>query len=228
MVKKASITFIEVSKPIREPVTKFGGQPVWIETPQWPLSKSTGKPMMFICQLELFKELFPETMGEMAYLFMTDDEEGLVDGTWEPDGGENAIIIQPGGMVTYPISPINTGPTLKKYVKAPGKKKLQPKACEFKVKLTFSEDMEFVSEEELCTWEEEKRTEYSMKLEGNKIAGTPGFLQGDEFPHEETRKLLIQLDSTHIPFDIDFGDAGIGYGFVNEEGTIAKFLWQCC
>jgi hypothetical protein len=32
----------------------------------------------------------------MAYVFMVEDDE-YVDGTEEPDGGENAVIIQPGG-----------------------------------------------------------------------------------------------------------------------------------
>ena len=25
----------------------------------------------------------------------------------------------------------------------------------------------------------------------------------------------------------DWGDAGVGYGFVAEDGTAARFLWQC-
>jgi hypothetical protein len=34
----------------------------------------------------------------MAYVFMTGSDE-YVDGTWEPEGGENAVIVQPDGKV---------------------------------------------------------------------------------------------------------------------------------
>jgi len=39
MPKKHCIAFEKVSTPITEPVTKFGGQPVWISDPQWPVSR---------------------------------------------------------------------------------------------------------------------------------------------------------------------------------------------
>jgi hypothetical protein len=35
--------------PVREPVIKVGGQPVWLEEPQWPLSSTTGEPMPGLC-----------------------------------------------------------------------------------------------------------------------------------------------------------------------------------
>jgi hypothetical protein len=39
--------------------------------------------------------------------------------------------------------------------------------------------------------------------------------------------LLLQLDSTKVPFFVNFGDAGIGYLFLSADGQTAKFLWQC-
>lgn len=76
------------------PVTKLGGQPTWLQDPQWPLSTSLAEPMTFIGQFRL------DTDGavRMAYVFMTDSEE-YVDGTWEPEGGENAVIVQPDGRL---------------------------------------------------------------------------------------------------------------------------------
>lgn len=76
------------------PVTKLGGDPQWLAEPQWPLSASCGEPMTFIGQFRL------DTGGEarLAYVFMTDVDD-YVDGTWEPEGGENAVIVQPGGRV---------------------------------------------------------------------------------------------------------------------------------
>ncbi len=103
-MKKQAIEFIEAKKPILDPVTKFGGQPVWVAEPQWPLSAETGKPMRFICQIALSDELFGSNDAQMAYIFMTDGDE-CVDGTWEPNGGENAVILQPGNT-SVPVEPL--------------------------------------------------------------------------------------------------------------------------
>jgi hypothetical protein len=39
MKKKYSIEFKLSHSPISKPITKFGGQPVWINQAQWPISK---------------------------------------------------------------------------------------------------------------------------------------------------------------------------------------------
>lgn len=98
-----SIEFREATRQVHEVVTKFGGQPTWIQQPQWPISRETGKPMRFIGQVALDRTIFGSVRGQMAYLFMTDDDD-YVDGTWEPDGGENAVVIQPGRVtVLFPM-----------------------------------------------------------------------------------------------------------------------------
>jgi len=61
----------------------------------------------------------------------------------------------------------------------------------------------------------------------NKYNGSPVFIQGEEYPSKDKWNLLIQLDSTNLPFYINFGDAGVGYGFINETEDSAKFIWQC-
>lgn len=101
------IRFDPVNEAVREPVTKLGGQPVWLAEPQWPLSASQGTPMPFIGQFEI-----PGTATEsprLAYLFMTDDAEG----TWVATGGENALIIQPDGRVPdfVAVRPLRIGPS---------------------------------------------------------------------------------------------------------------------
>jgi uncharacterized protein YwqG len=225
MAKSKKIDFIETKEPIREAVTKFGGQPVWIEKPEWPLSKETGKPMEFICQIKLSDNLFPDSKAQMAYLFMTNDDE-YVDGTWECDGGENAIILQPG-IPQVPVAELVKGPTIKKYIEAQGSDLLQPKEVEFSAQLEVKNEPDYAPQEIRRKWDSDQFQEYAQSLDGNKIAGTPIFLQGDEFPQGDTYNLLIQLDSTQVPFFVNFGDAGIGYGFINKDGTVAKFLWQC-
>jgi uncharacterized protein YwqG len=224
-MKRQSIEFIEALKPVREPVTKFGGQPVWLAEPQWPISAETGKPMLFICQIVLSEEIFGPTIPKIAYIFMTDDED-YVDGTWEPDGGENAVILQPGATSIH-VEPLAKGPTLYRMVKKMFKNRLVPEPCEFTVHGPISEDPAFVPESEHSQWSEDQWAEYANALDGNKIGGTPIFLQNDEFPGPGSWKLLLELDSTQVPFFVNFGDAGIGYAFLSEDGTTGKFLWQC-
>lgn len=180
--------------------------------------------MRFICQIAL-DEVFPFAAGKMAYVFMTDEEE-YIDGTWEPDGGENAVIIQPG-VSSHPYQPLVTGPTLYDMVEVPGEDRLVPTACEYAVAMAAGEDPAYVPEEERTAWSDPQFEAYASVLEGNKIGGTPIFLQYDEFPGEGEWQLLLQLDSTQVPFSVNFGDAGIAYAFINPEATVGKLLWQC-
>jgi hypothetical protein len=89
----ACLEFVPADGPVREPVIKIGGQPVWLEEPQWPLSDTTGEPMQFLGQ-------FTREGARLAYLFMGDEDgEGVVGGTCLPEGGENVVVIQPGGRL---------------------------------------------------------------------------------------------------------------------------------
>jgi uncharacterized protein YwqG len=227
MPSKHRIEFQEVSTPITEAVTKFGGQPTWVGEPQWPLSRETGNPMRFVCQIKLTKELFPEATAHMAYLFMTDEENGeFVDGTYEPDGGENAVILQPGATV-HSTTTLTEGPTLYRMVEMSGKDRLQPEPCEFAVLLTVDDDFPFVSEAERRKMPDNGVEATYGNLNECKIDGTPVFMQGDEFPFDGPCWLLLQLDSCSVPFYVNFGDAGVGYAFINQAGDQARFLWQC-
>jgi hypothetical protein len=44
-VPRSAMRPVPVSEPISDLVTKFGGQPVWRDAPQWPLSAGLGLPM---------------------------------------------------------------------------------------------------------------------------------------------------------------------------------------
>lgn len=104
------LSFHPVAAPITAPISKFGGQPNWLAAPQWPLSRATGRPMRFICQVRLPTQL-QHGGQQMAYIFMSDDD--AADNTWDPEAGENAVILQPAPfecLVT--TSPLPTGPTL--------------------------------------------------------------------------------------------------------------------
>jgi len=107
MPQRYNISYRKLSEN-EAPFTKFGGQPSWISEPQWPLSKELGTPMRFICQIEIPVNTFPSGHGKVAYIFMTDGDE-YVDGTWEAYGGENAVIIQDGGICDVDTKPLQSG-----------------------------------------------------------------------------------------------------------------------
>jgi uncharacterized protein YwqG len=223
VARSFSIGFKAVQDPITALVTKFGGQPVWLGEPEWPTSRSTGQQMQFIGQIALEQELFGDIPSQMAYLFMADEDD--VDNTFEAEGGENAVILQPG-VPTTPVCPLAVGPTVQTILDtAPLRMSV---AWEYAAILTPRDEPDFTDQGVLWTnWDSQAREAYWDAVKGNKIGGTPGFLQGDEFPGPGTWQLLLQLDSTKVPFDINFGDAGIGYAFIAGDGRIAKFLWQC-
>ncbi len=225
MRPKYSLLFHEVQQPITEPVTKFGGQPTWITEPQWPLSRSTGEPMRFICQIALDSHIFGEIAGQMAYLFITDDET-FVDNTFDPDGGENALIIQPG-TCDMPTQPLLTGPSLYKMDSDFSEEELIPLSCEFAVEITLGEDPESMVEDEQVHTSEEAWTQFTKLWSEIKIGGTPAFLQAPEYPAGGNWQLLLQLDSARVPFSVNFGDVGVGYAFLSQDGKSGKFLWQC-
>ena len=45
MLSKKEFEFVEISSPITEPISKFGGQPIWINTPHWPLDPYSSEPI---------------------------------------------------------------------------------------------------------------------------------------------------------------------------------------
>jgi uncharacterized protein YwqG len=226
MVKKYSITFREAKPPILALVSKFGGQPTWLAEPQWPLSRSTGERMRFICQIALDDALFGKLAGRMDYLFISDGET-FVDNTYDPEGGENALIIQPGGICDVQTQPLPTGPALEQWVEDATHQRRSPVACEFAIELQPGEDPDSFEEDEGTHACEEAWKVFTAQWGENNIGGTPAFRQGPEYPAGGPWKLLVQLDSCNVPFEINFGDAGICYGFISEDGKMGKFLWQC-
>ncbi|GIF63946.1 hypothetical protein Ais01nite_19810 [Asanoa ishikariensis] len=96
------------SHPIDQPVPKLGGQPVWLDEPFWPVSGQFGIPMTFVGQFPL-----PGAGLRMTYLFVTQDDLCLAT-TFEPEGGESALLVQPGGRVPWFVKGVaeRTGPTL--------------------------------------------------------------------------------------------------------------------
>ncbi|MCX5204270.1 YwqG family protein [Streptomyces sp. NBC_00237] len=189
MAGPVPVEFVPAGRAVTEPVTKVGGRPVWLEGAQWPLSAESGEPMEFIGQFEV-------RGGKLAYVFMSEGAQG----TFVPDGGENAVIVQPGGRVpdfVVGVRELAEGPTLgEDHLAVPGKPDEDGESWQF--------------------------------LGGPGVE--PLWLQGEETPGAEEGapwELLAQLDSTAMPVHVNFGDAGIGYAFLSPEGDEGRFLWQC-
>lgn len=202
----------------------FGGEPFGLPREQWPLSKSNRQPMQFICQLPFGPDKFPGTAESVAYIFMSvgEDEEA----TWDPDSGENAVVIVPRNQTTGSVTH-GEAPRLCRYVKKWWRSRLSSEVCVYATGLEIAQDPEFLSRDVLMNLSEDQIEQYYAKIEGNKVGGVPRFIQDDELPFSEAWSLLMQLDSTTVPFYINFGDCGIGYVFLNHDGSQAKFLWQC-
>jgi uncharacterized protein YwqG len=224
MRRRWSIEFV-AAKDNSGTFLKFGGLPFGLPVARWPKSKATGEPMQFVAQIPFGPDLFPQTEPSVAFVFITTAPD--VDGTWLPNGGENAVVILAQHHLTQTFADEGVS-RLHRMVEKWWNKKLVPETCTFTAHLSAGEDPEFATMQEQETWTDKQRADYWSSVEGNKIGGAPGFLQGDEIPFSKPWHLLLQLDSARVPFWINFGDAGIGYAFLNEHGTEGRFLWQCC
>ncbi|MBA3272354.1 MAG: DUF1963 domain-containing protein [Chthoniobacterales bacterium] len=148
----------------------------------------------------------------MAYIFMTQGEE-CVDGTWESESGENAIILQPAPFEPIvEVRPLQHGPTLERMIPGVRSDRLVPEEVEYAVEL--SEIPDKAAEDD----------DYSLRT---RLGGPLVWLQDDETPQGAWRA-LVQIDSCSDQYSINFGDAGVAYAFVSEDGRRARFLWQCC
>ncbi|RFA14811.1 hypothetical protein B7R22_08860 [Subtercola boreus] len=234
MVFGARLSFVEQARDPRGFVTKFGGQPVWRASPKWPLSRRFGTKMRFVGQIAV-KDASPVDAPprwppqQMAYLFMTDS---LVDGVPVPetrsfDGGENAVILQPGHAFSGPLCAEAEGPSAVSRTITLGRSSPTSQPVIFTARLEPREDPEFVDEKRYLRMAATEWQEYGAAVLGSKLGGTPAFRAGDAFPYgDPTWRLLAQLRSLNAPFWLDFGYNGTGYVFVNRHLTSARFCWQ--
>ncbi|MFE7116130.1 DUF1963 domain-containing protein [Streptomyces sp. NPDC057654] len=213
--------YSETGRPVSTPTTKFGGQPVWLTGPQWPISAAWDRPMRFIGQIELGPVLGAAGHGKVAYVFVTHadhDEEYFFDpDIIDPDGGENAVIVQPEGDYAGPVRPLTTGPGL--YDK-------DGAAVEFTVGLRPVDEPGFMTDDKLDALPAADRDRYIERIDGDKIGGVPLFFQGDQWPDGGPWRLLLQLDSNWVPFRLHLGASPRLFAFVSEDGTRGRLLIQ--
>ncbi|MGW0856513.1 hypothetical protein [Streptomyces sp. NPDC002690] len=79
-------------EPVTDPVAKFGGDPVWLSEPAWPLDPHSGVPLVFVGQFPV-----PGEELRLAYLFL--GEEDMIMGGLGPEDGDGVLLVQPDGRV---------------------------------------------------------------------------------------------------------------------------------
>ena len=222
MIRKYEITgFENVVERINKPITKFGGQPIWIRESQWPISSGwNNRQMMFIGQIALTKNMLGNKEDLMLYIFVT-HPESYEDTFFDPDvtewnGGENAVIIQPTNINNCEICSMKEGPAL---------------FDEFNNKIEYipimreAYDPEFISDEEYRKLDSLQQSKYFEAVDTNKIGGVPNFFRGDAWPEGEWI-LLLQLKCDFLPFELRLGDMPLLYVFISKDFKKAGLLIQ--
>jgi hypothetical protein len=211
VVPRRSITHVSEGTPFRSGArsAKFGGQPDWRDTPAWPVG-SDGRLLLFYGQLPL-----PDDVDRTAYIFLAGPEE------WQPLGGGNAVVVQPGNRCHLPTRSQATGPQLYEWQSVQDRFRRRSRRVPVQERfLTFAEGAD------PTTWqwpEEPAGLQVNDEEDWNKIGGTPLWLQGPEKPHGDEWQYAFQFAADLAD---ERGDAAICYGWTDGRGR-AAFGWQC-
>lgn len=232
MPLKTQLQIVESPTEILDPVTKFGRQPVWIDEPLWPLGPETGEKMLFLGQIALNPEIFPDSNGTMVYLFFEQESEPLYNEAF-------AIVIQTSENVYTSGNQIEfisatTGPTIYEL-----DEDRQPVYQDYRVILEPVENEESVPLRERYTINDlnyDTGFQFSRpELAGNKIGGQPLYVECLDIPPEyftsDKWVLLLQLAPTQgywnnlqpnfYPFYMELGEFGILTVFISQDYTQA-------
>lgn len=175
-------------------ITKFGGQPDWIASPQWPISTAwDNRPLKFVGQIRL-NDFYGELENlTLAYIFLTQPEDKN-DPFFDPDiifpdEGENAIIIQSNGKIPeyIRIEELRIGPTV---------------------------DSETIWIPQITEIEETGTTEF-RQIDVDKFCGIPAFFQSSKVGSDS--KLLLQLHTNWLPFYVNAGGTPTMFIFLNDR-----------
>jgi hypothetical protein len=216
MVNRLSIELIKSNSTIDVPVSKFGGQPVWLTKNEWPVSKSTGYPLKFLCQIVLDQRVFEHAKNKIAYLFLEEDLCPNWLPYWKPVKQDSALIIQSGIYNAENSTNGNDGPTIT--------------STEYIVELTETNDPNRLEETIVEEYHQKKNwhkiRQYNESLEGNKLGGTPFFDRSYTYPSTANTTLLLQIDPTNLPFELKLGKFGMLYAFLSSSYDKGEIFWK--
>lgn len=182
--------------PIDQLRTKFGGQPVWIGEPAWPLG-TDGEPMTFMAQFSV-----PDIEG-MAYLFIDYSEE-----EWASPYAGSALLMQPGPAPDrHVVQP--TGPTYASTLQEQDRyvPRVRPKRIEYLPTLEEGFDPR-----DWAAFEDTGTESRDDDRDWNKVGGSPRYLQGG--PPDPGLRFLFQFTASHVGHEL--GDGAECYGFIDD------------
>jgi predicted DNA-binding WGR domain protein len=236
------VGFTEVTEPITEAITKFGGQPVWLEEPRWPLCPQNGKQIPFLGQIRLEPEIFGDIEAKMAYIFFGSDDPSGDDTSWPTDHGDSAVVLQPGNRVFTGLywqknngfpdcQIIATGPTAARYEARANSLGYEMIETECAAILELGADPAYIPHKTRDDWSDERQNAYNEQVMGHKIGGT-GSLWDDPGIGEDLGILLLQMESTDstdtpVPFGVYYGDGGCGWWFISRDGKTVTYQSMC-
>lgn len=238
MPLKNQFKIVESPTQISEPITKFGGQPVWIAESCWPLAPETGEQMMFLGQIALDQQLFPNSNGTIVYLFFSGESEPLYNEAFAGVIQTSEKVYTSGDQIEFVSAA--TGPAIYQL-----DEERQPVYQEYIVVLNPPEDEDSIPLEERYTMNDlDYDTGFQFatpELVGNKIGGQPLYIEGLDTPPEyftsDEWLLLLQLASTQgywnnlqpnfYPFYMDLGEFGILTVFISKDYTqVVSYIQQ--
>jgi hypothetical protein len=184
--------------PVKGPITKFGGQPVWIGDPTWPLG-SDDEPMTFFAQFAV-----PGVDG-LAYLFIDPSEEG-----WASPYDGSALLMQPGPAPEQHTTQA-TGPSYTSEISELHRYVPRTRVAQIESLPSLEEGLEPVDWE---SFDSNRADERDDDRDWNKLGGRPRYLQGG--PADPTGlRFLFQFTAARIGHEL--GDGAECYGFMDEE-----------
>jgi hypothetical protein len=226
---RLELLFRPATAPIRQPRAKLGGQPSWLQAPTWPLSAASGTPMCFVGQFPI-----PGSGGRIGYLFLTEAPDDAASVTSEPEGGENALLIQPDGRIPdfLSVSEQPTGPSLWRrganwddHVPV----ELQIDVAELGPAQEKALEAEIAAQEAEIAGTDLEIPETEVLSPRSYVGGKPCFWQ----PHivlAPPWRFFFQLDGAEgwedDPYALNFG-GGTGYAYLSADGLEGRFYWDC-
>lgn len=200
-VPRWSLELRPTGLPVCEPVTKFGGQPVWLHAPTWPLG-ADGGPMTFMAQFAV-----PDVDG-LAYLFIDLSPPDVLD--FADPGWAGCLFMQPGPPPPRHVAQA-VGPTYASEVGADRDRfvpRMRFRLTEYLPTLEAGwdyPDWEAVRNDSVLERDDDR--------DWNKIGGTPRYLQGGPPPGQW--RFLFQFTAQHVGREL--GDGAECYGLIDPD-----------
>jgi hypothetical protein len=195
-VARRSFELRSVDEPITAPITKFGGQPVWIGDPTWPLGVD-GAPTTFMAQFEI-----PDRDG-LAYLFL-DPGADYAD--------PMAILFAAPGRGPDRFIGAETGPTYASEVRG------EPRFASRMIMRLVESVAVFDDGFDFDDWAvlDDSEPERDDHRDYNKVGGNPRWLQADDTAEGDGWRFLFQFTAAMVGREL--GDGAEVYGQVHDDG----------